>query len=258
MKVTRAVKQVVIFILSLTPSKLSTLSILMYHSVSDSAAFFSTTPEAFEQHMRYIRDKGLTSIFASDVLAERKNVRGAVCITFDDGYEDVYTNAFPILLRYGMKATVFLITSEIGGTYTGSEGKTFRLLSEKQIREMQESGLVEFMPHGHTHKKLHVLSESEWKSEIAQSAAAIESLTGNKPRVFSYPRGRTVSAIENYLEREGYEIALGVIPGLVHANANKFNLPRNAIDRHTSFREFQLKLSDTLEIYLALTRIVRI
>jgi|SRR3989344_1140144 len=249
-------KGVIVGALSLMPARLSALSILMYHSVSDSGAFFSILPKEFERQMRYIRDSGLTTVFSSEISQRMtsEKLANTVCITFDDGYEDVYSHAFPVLKQFRIKATVFLITSELGGSYTNSEGSTFPLLSERQISEMRESGLIEFMPHGHTHKKLHKLVESEWMDEIRFSTATIETLTTSRPTVFAYPRGRTTPAIAKGLESSGYTLALGVIPGLVRASSDRFNLPRNAIDRHVSFAEFKLKLSDNLERYLSLVQ----
>ncbi len=250
-------KGIIIWVLSRMPARLSALSILMYHSISDSGAFFSLLPAEFERQMRYIRDSGLTTIFASEIDKRMKNgeLANAACITFDDGYEDAYTNAFPVLKRLGIKATVFLITNEISGSYTNSEGRTFSLLSKAQIEEMQKSGLVEFMPHGHTHRKLTGLSETEQEEELISSRNVVQELTGTDPRVFAYPRGRTAPAIESLVKRLGFSLALGVVPGLVRPPSNRFNLPRNAVDRQASFQEFKLKLSDNLELYLRLVHI---
>ncbi len=252
-------KRALVALLSLLPARLSALSILMYHSVSDSDAFFSVSPTDFERQMRYIRNSGFDSIFASEIAERIRRGRLArtVCVTFDDGYEDVYTHAFPILKACGVKASVFLITSEIGGSYTNSEGRRFPLLNEEQIRDMQASGLVEFMPHGHTHKKLHHLTDSERTEEILHSTTAVEALTGTKPGVFAYPRGRTNPEIARLLERSGYTVALGVLPGLVQTNSDAYDLPRNAVDKHTDFREFTLKLSDRIRLYVALARMFK-
>ncbi len=256
MNIRSLLKGVIIRVLSWMPARLSTLSILMYHSVSDSGAFFSVSPREFERQMRHIHDSGLMTILASEISQRMANgkLASTVCVTFDDGYEDVYTHAFPVLKNLGIRATVFLITSEIGGSYTNSEGRTFRLLSKAQIDEMRGSGLVEFMPHGHTHRKLTALKEEEQEQEIVFSRDGVKHLTGVEPLVFAYPRGRTTPAIASAVERLGFSLALGVVPGLVHASSDRFQLPRNAVDKNVSFLEFKLKLSDNLERYLSLTR----
>lgn len=252
-------KRVLISVLSLLPERLSALSVLVYHSISDSGAFFAVSPQAFERQMRYISERGIATIFASEISAHIKNrqLADTVCVTFDDGYEDVYTNAFPILKALGIKATVFLITNEVGGSYTGSEGHAFPLLTRKQIDEMRASGLVEFMPHGHTHRKLHQLSPPEQEEEIVRSAAVIGTLSGGQPSVFAYPRGRTTSAIKKMLEGQGYKCALGVLPGLVRPDSDMYDLPRNAVDGQVNLQEFKLKLSDRIEWYAAITRLFR-
>lgn len=242
--------------MSLFPARLSGLSILMYHSVSDSEAFFAVSPKKFERQMRYIRDSGFASVLASEIekrMQEGKLAR-TVCVTFDDGYEDVYTNAYPILKTLGIKATIFLITSEIGGAYTNSEGLKFPLLGREQITEMRASGLVEFMPHGHTHRKLHGLAPHEQEEEITLSRDAVRSLTGSDPRVFAYPRGRMTPAIAELLKQLGFGLAMGVVPGLVRSASDIYNLPRNAVDAHIGFREFKLKLSGAVEWYGTIAR----
>jgi len=110
------------------------------------------------------------------------------------------------------------------------------------------------MPHGHTHKKLHQLTEDEQRGEIKLSSDTVERLTGSKPRVFAYPRGRTTPAIVELLKEYGYALALGVVPGLVRPDSDPYNMPRNAVDKNVSFAEFKLKLSDNLERYLSLAR----
>lgn len=252
---TSLLKRMFIALFSTLPSRLTALSVLMYHLVSDSGAFFAVPKEVFEKQMRFISDSSIATFFASEA-AQHRGMRGA-CITFDDGYKDVYENAFPILKKYGIKASIFLITSKIGGSYTGSDGRTLELLSEKEIKEMMQSGLVEFLPHGHTHRKLHGLSASEQENEVVLSRDAVYTLTGNEPRVFAYPRGRTNAEIRMLLEKLGFKLAFGVSPGLLESGCDMFNAPRNAIDSKVSFAEFRIKLSDRVRAYAAFTRAVR-
>ena len=121
---------------------------------------------------------------------------------------------------------------------------------------MQGSGLVEFMPHGHTHRKLHGLDPREQEKEITLSRDMVTSLTGTAPAVFAYPRGRMTSAIAELLKRLGFSLALGVTPGLVRPASDAYNLPRNAVDAHVNFREFKLKLSDRIEQYARFARLI--
>ena len=253
-------RRLLLALLGLFPARQNALSILMYHSVSDSEAFFAVSPSEFEGQVKYMNDTRKSTIFASDISGRMKtgSLSDLVCITFDDGYEDVYLNAYPIIKKYGIKATVFLITSEIGGFYTGSEGKTFRLLNKDQIREMQNSGLFEFMPHGHTHAKLTALSAEEQKREMLISRDAVAALTGKAASIFAYPRGRTNSSIASLARELGFSLALGVRPGLVWGNSDKYDLPRNAVDSMVDTQAFCIKLSDRVQWYAGIARFFKI
>jgi hypothetical protein len=85
----------------------------------------------------------------------------------------------------------------------------------------------------------------------------VKSLTGSSPKVFAYPRGRTNPEIAKLLENSGYKLALGVLSGLVHPDSDRYNLPRNAVGHNVGFREFKLKLSDTIAWYVAMSRFFR-
>ena len=250
------IKKILIRLLSVLPSKLDRISVLMYHSVSDSEALFAVSAKAFEKQMRYIHDGGFTTIFASEIIPAT-SAKNTVCITFDDGYADMFTNAFPILTKYRMKATVFLITNELGGSYTNSEGLTFPLLTREQIMEMRESGIIEFMPHGHTHRKFSGMTEEEQERDIVASRDIVHELTGRRADVFAYPRGKRTATSATLLAKHGYTMALGVRPGLVRKTSDPYLLPRNAVDKQVTFSEFKLKVSDYIQWYASVTGLWR-
>ena len=252
----KTIKKILIRLLSILPSKLNRISVLMYHSVSDSEALFAVSAKAFEKQMRYIHDGGFTTIFASEIVPAT-SAKNTVCITFDDGYADMFTNAFPILTKYRMKATVFLITNELGGSYTNSEGLTFPLLTREQIMEMRESGIIEFMPHGHTHRKFSGMTEEEQERDIVASRDIVHELTGRRADVFAYPRGKRTATSATLLAKHGYTMALGVRPGLVRKTSDPYLLPRNPVDKQVTFSEFKLKVSDYIQWYASVTGLWR-
>lgn len=258
MNVKRALRDAVAQMLMLAPRPLTGASVLMYHSISEPAeGFITDTPAAFERHLRFIKEHGYRSVFASEIpaLLASGDLAGTVCITLDDGYRDNYQNAFPMLRRYGVKATIFLITGLLGQTYTDSRGTVRSVLSEAQVREMTTSGLVEFMPHSHTHPNLRALDERALDEEIATSRSEIQRLTGTVPTVFAYPKGKYTDETIIALKRHGFSAAFGVVPGIIRLGADPFRLPRNPLGR-ISEAEFALKLSDRLETYLRLKQFV--
>ena len=116
---------------------------LMYHSVDNEKGKGGIFVNEFEEHVKWIKDKKTFK------MEELKNLnytlpKNSILITFDDGYKNNYTLAFPILKKYNMKATIFLNTKFIG--------KDEFYLNWDEIKEMYESGLVDFQLHTHSHQ----------------------------------------------------------------------------------------------------------
>lgn len=242
--------------LTLPPTSLSGTSVLMYHSVAElDGGFITDTPEDFERHMRFIKEHGYRTVFASEIpgLLAKGDLANTVCVTLDDGYRDNYENAFPVLKKYGIKATVFVITGLVDGAYTDSRGTTRAIMTEEQIREMAASRLVEFMPHTHTHPDLPDLDAEGIEREVTASKAGIERLTGKQANVFAYPRGKYNGRVIEALKQQGFVAAFGVEPGIVRAGTDPFRIPRIPLG-DISDTELALKLSDRLDTYLALKR----
>ena len=115
----------------------------MYHSVDNEKGKGGIFVNEFEEHIKWIKDKKTFK------MEELKNLnytlpKNSILITFDDGYKNNYTLAFPILKKYNMKATIFLNTKFIG--------KDEFYLNWDEIKEMYESGLVDFQLHTHSHQ----------------------------------------------------------------------------------------------------------
>lgn len=157
--------------------------IFMYHAIAqepltEQASLF-VRPDAFESQLKYWQSIGCESLFADEVRQVR-HVQRPLVITFDDGYEDNYTQAFPLLKKYGMKATIFVITDQIGKP---------GFLTAQQMQEMAGSGLVQFGSHTAGHRKLSDLTGDAVSNEFERSAQAIEAVTGAAPRTVAYPYG---------------------------------------------------------------------
>jgi peptidoglycan/xylan/chitin deacetylase (PgdA/CDA1 family) len=173
------------------------IPILMYHSVArdlDDAQrpYFRrvTSPEAFARQIALLRASGYASVTLSQALdaleaaGEGGAVRGApkVVITFDDGFRDFCTEAFPILEQAGYTATVFLPSAFIGKPFiTGRE-----CLSAAEVRALADKG-IEFGSHSVSHRPLVYLGADELGMELRDSKSAIEDVVGRAVTTFSYP-----------------------------------------------------------------------
>ncbi len=165
----------------------------MYHHIAvsppDADAVrrdLSVPPEAFEHQLQYLVEEGYTSLALSDLLHHL--ARGAslpakpIILTFDDGYRDVYTEAFPLLRGYGMIGNIFVITGLIDQEHT-------EYLSWSQVEEMHRAGM-QFGSHSYSHPDLRGQSAEYLVWQILGSKEAIEQRTQEPVRFFSYPSGR--------------------------------------------------------------------
>jgi len=236
-------------------------SILMYHSVGENQAFFTVKPEAFESQMRYLSEKGFKLVRLSELvrsLRAGESIASQVAVTFDDAYRDVYENAFPVLKKYKIPATIFIPTGLIGKFITASGGVTLPIMTEEMMKEMlaeqvsgtegsQAGSLIEFMPHGVTHREFSSLSVAELAEELSAPQQALRAL-GSDGSVVAYPRGKFNDAIVG-ASREFYQAGVTVNEGLVLPADDPYRLRRNSIDSSTTMGQFKAKVSGAIELY---------
>lgn len=204
------------------------IPILMYHYVEyvkDPNDFIRRTldinPYLFEGHIKALHDANFDSYFVRDIPdilnGKIMYVPTSVVLTFDDGYEDFYTDVFPILKKYQMKATIYIVYDFIGR-------KGF--MNEKQIKEILASGLVELGSHTLDHLYLKYLPESTQRSQIIKSKQKFEALFGVKVVTFAYPYGAFSQESIDLVKEAGYVAAVAVIPGMQQSQENILYLSR--------------------------------
>lgn len=227
-------------------------SILMYHSVGENGLFFTVPLHDFERQLKYLKQKKYSVIKLSELLnkmKQKKDISNCVSLTFDDGYEDNYTNAFPLLKKYSFPATIFLATNFVGSKHD-VHGITMPMLTEAEIKEMSASGLVEFMPHTQTHLSLRNDTPSDVAiKEVVDSSSDVERLSGERATIFSYPKGRVNVVVDTYIRENKWDGAVTVEEGLVSLQSDCFLLPRNSVDSSTTMAQFKGKVSLAISIY---------
>lgn len=215
--------------------------VLLYHKIDRPTgdvrirgAF--TSPRKFERQMSYLKRKGF-EFYTAWEFAEvfRDNGRfplNGICLTFDDGWKDNYTHAFPILKKLGVKATIFIVPACVGRTTARvtADGEGPREhLSESDIREMSAEG-IEFGSHSFSHKLFDRITPEEITAEVVDSKNYLENLLQKGCKTFAYPAGFFTPFAQTTIRDAGYTAAFSTVYGS-EANDDLFALNRTEILR---------------------------
>lgn len=203
--------------------------ILMYHYLSDPPADadiyrrdLSVAPARFESHLQYLAEAGYQTITLDDLLYALAQGRmlpeKPVILTFDDGYEDNYTNAFPILRQHGAVAHFFIVTDFINQGRTG-------YLTWPEIEEMAAAG-QRFGSHSRDHPDLRAQSVDYLVWQALGSKESIEEHLGYHPRWIAYPSGGYDSQAIAVFESADYWGGLTTQQGATHTLDGIFTLRR--------------------------------
>ncbi len=213
-------------------------AILCYHSISAhyDSRYDPLDPRRFESHLQFLSAK--CHPITMDALVEaigsgRDLPERAVVVTFDDGYRDNFEVALPLLLKYRVPATIYVVTGYIDGEVELAEPPHFSPLSWEQMIQMQHTGLVTFGAHGRTHRILSTLSQLEWGCEIADSKRMLEERLGIPIRHFAYPNGRGKDiprGAGRLLQGSGFVSACSTIWGTCHHERDRYALNRVMIN----------------------------
>ncbi len=199
--------------------------ILMYHYIS--AAPATTTlpglylhPAIFENQLQEIAKIGYQTVFMSQMAAaivSGASTTKTIALTFDDGYEDFYINAFPLLKKYNLKGTFYVIINALDKP---------GYITKAQLQEMAASGFVEIGSHTFNHPDLRLKQEADAVFEIKGSKGELEKMIGQPVLTFAYPYGYYNYQILEIMKHAGYLGALSVIPGTNHKPENRWLITR--------------------------------
>ena len=220
--------------------------ILMYHSVSlaDESPMSTISPKNFFKQMSFLKRNGYQVITLDDLIegikAKKKFSHKTVVITFDDGYQDNYRNAFPFLKEYHFPAAIFLISD--------ATGVSPNLLTWDQVKEMSQYDIT-FGSHTRRHVYLPEQSEAQLKNEIEGSKRIIEEHLGKPVYYFAYPSGGFSEHIKSLVAMAGYEAALTTNRGYDRYNIDLYELSRIRINNWDSSLVLWSKLSGYYNLF---------
>jgi len=201
--------------------------ILMYHSVDfvvPPESRLVVSVESFERQMRFLKEHHYNVVplntLALMIKEKKKIPLKTVVLTFDDGNKDNYTRAFPILKKYNLCATMFVIIDELGRPQGDK-------MSWQDIFAMRDSGLIDIGSHTLGPEPLiNIKSEEEVKRQIFESKKILEERLGQPVPAFSYPEGMFTDQIKQWVREAGYQVAVVTNPGKRFPNDDVFALKR--------------------------------
>jgi peptidoglycan/xylan/chitin deacetylase (PgdA/CDA1 family) len=226
----------------------------MYHSIQDGASdrrpYFdiNTSPGRFAQQMRFLREQGYRAVHLEEawkLLAKDHWDSRYVVLTFDDGYRDFLTTAYPIMAEVGYTAALFVPSGLIQDERAHFLQR--ECLTWGEIRELHANG-IEIGSHSVTHRELKFLGTSELESEVADSKRTIEDKIGHSIGSFSYPFAFPESQVEfsrtlrDLLEKHGYQNGVTTILGSSSRDSDRFFLPRLPANSSDDIPLFRAKL----------------
>ena len=233
------------------------LPVIMYHRVvkdESEKGIHGTWVEAerFRAHLQYLKDHGYETLTFEDLRngGYRKRFdhdhKKWVMLTFDDGYVDNYTTAFPLLQEFGFKAVIFLLSHRDYNAWDADDKehpeKKLPLMSKEMVDEMAAYG-IEFGAHTKTHPRLTHIPVEQARDEIFTCKKTLEEKYGRPFSTFAYPYGDLNDEIKAMVKEAGFDFAVATDSGDVVFDADLFQIRRIAIFPKNSMLTFKRKAS---------------
>lgn len=233
------------------PAPVGRVPVLVYHHFLPEAVARSypgaeliVTTENFSEQMRLLSEGGYHTITTADLAAwllhGQPLPEKPVLVTFDDGYESQYVYALPILKKYNIKATVFIITGDVAEQNPPYNPRVLSSMDWKELKAMAATGLVDVEDHTHAmHQAIQgkgaalSLSDQAVLADLALSRKLLADRLGIEPPLaFAYPRGDYDARYIDLVKRSGFQLAFTVASGPVRAGDSPYTLHRIGVFRN--------------------------
>ena len=231
------------------------IPVIMYHRVvnnENEGGVHGTyiTAKKFDEHMKYLKEHDYEPITFKELLKLNyrnrfNNGKKYIILTFDDGYEDNYKIAFPILKKYQFKCIIYLVShlnyNKWDVEVPENPEKKFPLMTWGMIKEMQEYG-IEFGGHTMTHQKLAHIPFEQAKEEITKSTQFLEEKLEEKLVCFAYPYGDLNEQVKEFVRNSSYSFAVATDSGDLSFSEDLFQIRRIGIFPTNNMLSFKRKV----------------
>lgn len=221
--------------------------VITYHDVS------AEEMSGFEAQMRLLKR------FAIPVRASLLDPLSAgrihVAVTFDDGYQNLLSNALPVLSRERVPCTIFMPSGSLGGRPQWSMDRGCRhaeqqIMTAQQIRDI-DGDLVDIGSHTHSHPRLSELKDEEIRAELLTSKEQLEEILDKKVSLLAFPHGDWDERVLALAREVGYERVFSVLPSFARVSGESFLVGRVSVSPDDSPLEFWLKITGAYRWQLA-------
>lgn len=239
------------------------IPVLMYHKIPDqkinSKHKIFITKNDFEKQLQFFKSRGLQPITFKDYDDFRTGKKALkdfpekpIFLTFDDAYLDNYTNAFPLLKKYGFKGVIYTLadSSITDNRWDVAEGEPIEPLMNNKLKlEMKNYG-IEFGSHSNTHPKLTEISIDEVTREISDSKKILEKNLETSVLSFAYPYGKCNECIKELAKQVGYKYAVATDSGGMTIEDDQFQIYRVNVFPNESYFSLYKKTSSWYRKYI--------
>ncbi len=226
-------------------------TILLYHSISDDTGQFSTvSPNLFRRHLQTLTERGHTFVSLDTIQASLSGRQelpdSAVCLTFDDGYQDNLTLALPILEEFQCPAIVYVVSDYVQQQHCK---KNLPICSKEELQQLAAHPLMAIGGHTQSHPKLARLSDEKAREEIVKNKEQLEDWLGEPVTHFAYPYGSYTKNTVNLVKEAGYHTAVTTLPQHVRLHPDAFQIGRVSINLGWPFRLFPICCTESVTVY---------
>ena len=213
------------------------IPVLTYHHIGEGSEWYYVSAKEFERQMLFLRESGYTPVsvveLAEGLSGRRQLPVQPIVITFDDGYEDNFLTALPIMEKQNMRGTFFVVTGKMGQP---------GYMNWQQARKMSESGM-EIGSHTVNHYTLNEISLKELERELLASRLMLENNVPASAPVFANPFGETAPAVVELLKHTGYFAACSSVVGINKPGENLYMIRRISVPRpNYGLWDFRMRL----------------
>ena len=207
----------------------------MFHSVVDTIeqvySQFAITKQSFERFIEHHLSNGYHAMDAEvlcKAIENPKDYKNHFCVSFDDIYDSVYTNAYPVLKKHNIPFVVFITDELVGKIDPWSKQP---MITEEHLREMLADPLCILASHGTEHKMFCSYTHTEAITALTESKRILSDKYQREIELFAFPFGRRVEVSDNAIrcvKEAGYRYGFSALDGSLGQRwmSGRYFLPR--------------------------------